>query len=119
MNPRLRTLAWLVGMVLLGGCVAYPYPYPYTSPGSSTAETYDRSWGAALGAMEEQGLQIGVADRASGMIEGRRGGMMVRTRLVTQADGRVRIEFNTGGDMSQDPGLLDRITRSYNARMGR
>ena len=34
-------------------------------------------------------------------------------------DGSVRVEFTTSGATAQDPGLIDRVTRSYNARMGR
>jgi hypothetical protein len=37
----------------------------------------------------------------------------------TQADGSVRVEFNTSGDTAADPTLIDRITARYNQRMGR
>ena len=63
-------------------------------------------------------MQISNQDRSAGVIDGRRGGVTVKTRLVTQADGRVR-EFNTGGNLAEDPSLSDRIARSYEARMGR
>lgn len=96
-----------------GGCVYYE-PYPY-----GVASTYDRSWNAALGAMRDQGLQITREDRGAGVIEGRRGALRVKANVVTQADGRIRVEFNTGGELQQDPGLSDRISRSYDARMGR
>ena len=36
-----------------------------------------------------------------------------------QADGSVRVQFDTSGDKSRDPGLMDRITQSYQRRMGR
>ena len=69
--------------------------------------------------MRDQGVSISAEDRSAGMIEGRRGGITVRSKVVTQADGRVRVEFNMSGAMSEDPGLSDRISRSYDARMGR
>jgi hypothetical protein len=53
------------------------------------------------------------------MIDGRRGGINVKARLMTQADGAVRVEFNASGAMSEDPSLPDRISRAYDARMGR
>jgi hypothetical protein len=64
-------------------------------------------------------VQIAIADRTAGIIEGRRGNLTVKARVLTQADGRIRVEFNTGGNLSEDPGLSDRISRSYDVRMGR
>ena len=43
----------------------------------------------------------------------------MKSRVLTQADGKVRVEFNAGGALSEDPGLPDRISRAYDARMGR
>jgi hypothetical protein len=37
----------------------------------------------------------------------------------SQADGSVRVQFDTSGATASDPTLIDRITRSYNAYMGR
>ena len=102
----------------LGGCYVYDpyyYPYGYANP----AAAYDRSWAAAVGAMRDNGLNITVEDRNGGFIEGHRGSIVVRTRVTTQPDGRVRVEFNHGGTANEDPGLPDRITRAYEARMGR
>jgi hypothetical protein len=45
--------------------------------------------------------------------------MTVRTRLNRQGDGSVRVEFNVGGNLSEDPDLPNRISRSYDTRMGR
>ena len=39
--------------------------------------------------------------------------------LRAQADGSVRVELNTSGATGQDPGLIERISRSYDRRMGR
>jgi hypothetical protein len=108
-------VAAMTGAMGLAGCVVYE-PYPYAS---GTASTYERSWGAALGALRDQGVQIEREDRSAGLIEGRRGPLTVKARVVTQADGRVRVEFNTGGELAADPGLSDRISRAYDARMGR
>jgi hypothetical protein len=98
----------------LAGCVVYDSPAYF-----ATASTYDRAWFAALDAMREQGVQIGVENRATGTIEGRRGGLAVTANIHAQADGRVRVEFNTRGQLAEDPGLSDRISRAYDARMGR
>jgi hypothetical protein len=43
----------------------------------------------------------------------------VAANVRTQADGSVRVEFNTSGATGQDPALIDRISRSYDRRMGR
>ncbi|HZZ94216.1 MAG TPA: hypothetical protein VFE23_16770 [Usitatibacter sp.] len=103
----------------LPGCYYGPYPYGYPSGGESSAMLYDRSWNALLGAFADQGVEVYGQDRTSGVIDGRRGGMNVRGHIVTQADGRVRVEYNTSGTLSQDPGLPDRISQAYEARMGR
>jgi hypothetical protein len=117
----IRTLCGLFVVLALSGCYYgpgpyYPYGYPATAPGPSA---YDRSWNAAVGAIRDQGVNITREDRTTGTIEGQRGGMSVNARVVTQADGRVRVEFNTGGNLAEDPGLSDRVSRSYDARMGR
>ncbi|HEY2628790.1 MAG TPA: hypothetical protein VGI57_06650 [Usitatibacter sp.] len=106
---------WLV--VGLTACVAYPYP-PYGYPGypSSAPSPYDRAWNNAMGALSDQGVNIRTQDRASGIIEGDRGNIRVSARLISQADGAVRVEFNAGGALSEDPGLPERISRSYDAR---
>ena len=110
--------AAIVGTTL-AGCYVYDpyYPYGYY-PGQSIPATYDRAWNAAVGALWDQGVEMTVQDRAGGVIEGRRGQQTVRGRVVTQADGRVRVEFNVGG-VAEDPGLPERLSRSYDARMGR
>ena len=106
--------------VTLGACVVYDpyYPYGYPPPNAGPS-AYDRSWNAAVGSMRDQGVEITRHDSAAGLIEGRRGGITVTTRVATQADGRVRVETNTGGNLSEDPGLSERLSRSYDARMGR
>lgn len=102
----------------LASCVYdpyYPYGYAYPSP----QQSFDRYFGAASGAMRDAGLQVTSEDRTAGVITGVRGGVTMNARIVTQADGRFRVEFNAGGKLSEDPGLPDRVSRAYEARVGR
>jgi len=103
------------GVALLGGCVVYePVPAGYSQPAS-----FDRSWNAAVGAMREQGVTIIQEDRGAGVVRGTRGGINVTGSVRPQADGSVRVQFDTSGATGADPTLIDRITRSYQAYMGR
>jgi hypothetical protein len=112
-----RLLTVFAVLFTLSGCYVYdPYPYGAPPPGPSK---FERAWNAAMGAMQDQGVQVGGSDRSTGVIDGRRGGINVKTRVLTQADGSVRVEFNMSGATSEDPSLPDRISRSYDARMGR
>ena len=95
----------------LAGCVVY-------EPVPAAPSTFDRSWDAAVGAMQDQGVAIQNQDRASGAIRGVRGSVGVTTFVRTQADGRVRVEINTTNGGS-DPNLAERISASYERRMGR
>ena len=74
---------------------------------------------AAIGALRDQGVQITIEDRSAGIVRGTRNGINVTANLRTQADGSVRVEFNTSGATERDPALIDRISQSYNRRMGR
>ena len=105
--------------IAASGCYVYDPYYPYAYSSNPTADTYDRSWNAMLGAFADQGVEVYAQDRVLGNIEGRRGAIGVKAHITTQADGRIRAEFNTSGPLSQDPGLPDRISRAYDARMGR
>ena len=42
----------------------------------------------------------------------------VSTPERPQADGSVRVQFNTKGPAQQDPGLGDRFSQAYDRRMG-
>ena len=108
----LRAAAIATGLLALAACVVYE-PVPYQAP-----STYDRAWAAAIGAMQDQGVTINDQDRVSGVVRGTRGPAGVTAAVRTQADGRVRVEFNTSGT-SSDPGLVERVSESYNRRMGR
>jgi hypothetical protein len=100
------------------GCYVYDPYYPYPYHANATASTFDRSWNAMLGAFSDQGVNVVAQDRANGFIDGRRGDISVRAHIAPQNDGTVRAEFNVNG-AAQDPGLPDRISRAYDARMGR
>jgi hypothetical protein len=94
----------------------------YVAPGATTTTSpasFDRSWGAAVGAMQDQGVEISVEDRAGGMIRGRRGGIDITANVRSQGDGSVRVQFDSAGATAQDPTLLQRISSSYDRRMGR
>ncbi len=101
----------------LAGCYPYDpyYPYGYASP----QVAFDRYFGAAAGAMRDAGVQVTSEDRTTGVITGVRGGATMNAKVITQADGRVRVEFNAGGKLSEDPGLPDRVNQAYEARVGR
>jgi hypothetical protein len=112
----LARLAAVLLVASLAGCYAYdPYYHPYPS----APPKFDQAWNATIGAFVDQGVEIQTQDRANGVVSGRRGGVNVNARLVQQADGRVRVEINAGGNLAEDPGLPDRVSRSYDARMGR
>ena len=38
---------------------------------------------------------------------------------IAQADGSVHVAFNASGATAKDPELINRVTQSYNRRMGR
>ena len=100
----------LAAALAVAGCTYYVAPGP---------ASFDRSWDAAVGALRDQGLEIVAADRSSGVATGRRGVVDVTARVRTQADGSVRVEFNTPGSGVPDRDLMERVSRSYDMRMGR
>ena len=110
----MNRLILAAALALLAGCVVYD-PYYHTPVTTyNTPATYERSWNAAVGAMRDMGVSINNEDRGAGMIDGQRGGTRVTTRVVTQADGKVRVETNTS-----DANLAEGLSRAYDARMGR
>jgi uncharacterized protein (DUF2461 family) len=101
---------------LLTGCVVYePVPAAYGVAPTS----FDRSWSAAVNAMRDQGVTITQEDRGSGTVRGTRGAINVLGSVRTQADGSVRVQFDTTGGTATDPELINRISQSYERRMGR
>ena len=111
----------LLAAGLVAGCTYYEVaPGVYSaSPPASTPASFDRSWSAAVGAFGEQGVRITSQDRGTGQVRGTRDGIDVVANVRTQADGSVRVEFNTSGATARDPGLIDRISRAYDRLMGR
>ncbi len=109
---HLLRAASCAAVVAVSGCAYYPYPVATSAPAS-----FDRSFSAAGGAMRDQGLAISVEDRASGTVVGGIGGGTVTARVLQQADGSVRVQFDATGP--RDPALIDRVSRSYDSRMGR
>jgi hypothetical protein len=110
--PMLAAL--LIAALDLTACVAYAPVPAYSAPAS-----FDRSWSAAVGALQDQGVTIDQQDRAAGVVRGTRGGVGVIANVRTQADGSVRVQFDTTGATAADPTLIDRISSSYDRRMGR
>ena len=113
------TGALLTLMVVLtglwGGCVVYE---PMPAPGYY-GSSYDRVWDSALGAAEDAGVKITSADRTAGIIRGVTSSTDVTISVISQADGKTRVEFSSKGPKGQDADLSDRFTSFYNRRMGR
>jgi hypothetical protein len=106
----------ILAAVVLGGCTYYQVaPGTYVT---APVGKFDQAWSAVAGAFSDQGVQITREDRASGLIRGVRDGIELTANVRTQADGSVRVELNRAG-ATGDPGLLDRISRAYDRRMGR
>nr|WP_328809300.1 hypothetical protein [Paraburkholderia kirstenboschensis] len=93
---------------------------PYYVPAGNvvmTPASFDRSFNAAVGAMNDEGLAITVQDPGSGTVVGYLNGMTVTAGVRQQPDGSVVVQFNS--PEARDPTLLSRISRSYDRRMGR
>jgi hypothetical protein len=112
---RIQKVLVAIGAVLsIAGC-AYPY-YPYGYPVPVASDPFEMPWSAAMGAMGDAGLNVVVADRASGTIKGTRGPAEGTIMVRRLADGRVGVEISAN---AADPGLTQRLTNAYNGRMGR
>ena len=111
-SPLARWALPLLCAALLSACVAYPVPYGAPAPVAGPS-TFDRSWDAALGAANDNGVQVTSSDRASGRIAGQRGAEAVTIDVQTRADGRVQVAFNASSALS------DSLSNAYNRRMGR
>jgi hypothetical protein len=114
MQPIYISFAVIVScLAVLAGCASQE-PVPAPPP-----TTFDRSWNAALGAAQDEGVRITSEDRVNGVIRGLRGEQEVTINVRTQADGNVRVEIGARGPKGSDPGLAGRISRAYDRRMGR
>jgi hypothetical protein len=109
-------LVFILGSVALPGCVVYePVPvYPPTAPSN-----FDRAWNAALGGVQDAGVQVTSSDPATGLIRGTKDGIDVTVVVARQADGSVRVQFDAKGPTQRDPGLSNRFSQAYERRMGR
>jgi len=67
--------------------------------------------------MRDEGLAITVQDPARGIVVGNSDGSVVTAGINQQSDGSVQVRFDASD--SRDPALLQRISRSYDRRMGR
>lgn len=106
--------------VLITGCTYYQAaPGDYYTRTTTTTSKFDQSWSAASGALVDQGVYITTQNRDAGILQGTRGGTKVTVNIRNQADGSVRVEFDTSGSNKHDPTLIDRINSSYSTRMGR
>jgi len=114
-DRRLCSLIAVVAILSVGGCVYQPY---VVAPGSTVEQRFDRAWAAAGGAMYDQGVNITTQDRAAGILRGERGGIVITATLQAMADGSIQVKFNSSGANSQDPYLINRISDSYDRRMG-
>jgi hypothetical protein len=114
-------LATLFAAVALGGCTYYVAPgaAPATYYGTTPANSFDRSWSAAVGAFADEGVTITSEDRGAGVVRGTRNGINIVASVLTQADGSVRVQFDTSGATTRDPGLINRVSNAYDRRMGR
>jgi hypothetical protein len=105
----------LLAAMSLGACTYYN-AVPASQSGPSS---FDRSWNAALAAADDVGVNVYSADRTSGVIRGTTSADDVTINVFTQADGRVRVEFNVKGRSGSDSVLAERLSTAYDRRMGR
>jgi hypothetical protein len=82
-------------------------------------QRFDRSWAAATGALADQGMTITEQNRGAGVVRGERAGIGITASVRTLADGRIEVKFDQTGAASSDPGLVHRVSESYDRRMGR
>jgi uncharacterized lipoprotein len=97
MDLKRRQLIFVSAM-LLASCVAYVPTYTPVVSQTSPQQRFDKSWDAANGAMYDQGLTITAQDRGAGVIQ---------------------VKFASKGDDRADPGLIRRVSDSFDRRMGR
>jgi hypothetical protein len=115
MRPCLLCALACGSLVALSACATY---YP-AAPGTvvMAPASYDRSFSAAAGAMRDEGLAITVQDPANGTVVGNAGSSVVSASVRQRADGSVEVRFDSSD--ARDPTLLQRISSSYDRRMGR
>jgi hypothetical protein len=113
MTSLLRAVLAFAFGIALAGCVVYePVAVPQADP-------FETSFNAAMGAIQDAGLTLASADRATGVIRGTRGTSEGVVRLTTRADGRVEVAITARDPDNRDPGLSQRLQGAYHRRMGR
>jgi putative intracellular protease/amidase len=111
MNRVLASILASTWLAAAAGCViSNPSPYAH----GLLQPAYNKAWNNAIDAMKDEGVEVALADLAGGRLEGRRGGVTVIGKVVTQSVGNVRVTF-----AAEDPDLADRLQRRYEARMAR
>lgn len=115
-NAAFRSLLCAVAVGPLSGCTYHQVVPAAPAPGP---RVFDRSWNAALGALEDTGVTITLADRSSGTIYGAIGSDSVTIRVLTHADASVRVEFGVHGPNGTEAAMAQRISAAYDRRMGR
>ena len=107
-----------LGLALgIAGCVVYK-----TAPGEYTTKpgnSFDHAWSAALGAFADEGVLIVGQDRSAGTIRGTLGDIVVTAKIQRETDGSIELEFGVSENIAANPSLKERLTDSYNRRMGR
>ena len=105
-----RRSAAVVLAFALSGCVVYE-PVP--------VDPMQQSWVAAMGAVQDAGLELASADQATGTVRGTRGRAEGIISVRMRGDGRVGVEITSRDPDGREPGLTQRLTDAYNRRMGR
>jgi len=111
---RLSLVAACATLLALSSCTYYAVPAGTTV---MTPASYDRSFAAATAAMRDEGLVITTQNPAGGTVIGSLNSCTVTTSVRQQANGSVQVRFDSSN--SCDPTLLQRISHSYDRRMGR
>jgi hypothetical protein len=65
--------------------------------------------------MQDQGVTIVSQDRGNGTIRGERGGVTLTAIVEARPDDRIQVTFNA----KDDAALVQRVSDSYDRRMGR
>lgn len=110
MSPTRRIALASLLAIGLAGCVVYE---------AVPVDPMDRPWQAAMGAIQDAGLSLVTADRATGTIRGTRGSVEGIIEVRMRNDGRVGVGISARDPEGRDPGLVQRLTEAYNNRMGR
>jgi hypothetical protein len=100
-------IASLVLALALAACATAP------------ADPMEQPFQAALGALQDAGLTVVNADRATGTLRGTRGNVEGVIEVRMRPDGRVGVEMKARDPDNRDPNLTDRLLQAYNRRMGR